>query len=114
LKLHKKTDGIGIRVHQKSVAKFKQKLKEITGRSNAMSIAARVEKLRQCITGWVNYYGMADMAKLAILLDEWLRRRIRMCVWEQGKKIKTRHENLVKLGIGDRKALEYANTRKGY
>jgi hypothetical protein len=110
---HKK-DGIGIRVHQKPVAKFKQKLKEITGRSNAMSTAQRVEKLRQCITGWVNYFGMADMAKLAKSLDEWLRRRIRMCVWKQWKKIKTRHDNLVRLGIGDRKAWEYANTRKGY
>jgi RNA-directed DNA polymerase len=109
-----KKDGIGIRVHQKPVAKFKQKLKEITGRSNAMSTAARVEKLRQCIIGWVNYFGMADMAKLASSLDEWLRRRIRMCVWKQWKKIKTRHDNLVKLGIGDRKAWEYANTRKGY
>jgi RNA-directed DNA polymerase len=110
---HKK-GGMGVRVHQKPVNKFKQKLKEITGRSNAMSMDQRIEKLKQCIIGWVNYFGIADMKKLAISLDEWLRRRIRMCFWKQWKKIKTKHDNLVKLGIDNHKAWEHANTRKSY
>ncbi len=37
-----------------------------------------------------------------------------MCYWKQWKKIKTKHDNLVKLRINDGKAWEYANTRKGY
>jgi hypothetical protein len=37
-----------------------------------------------------------------------------MCFWKQWKKIKTKHKNLVKLGIPNSKAWEYANTRKGY
>ena len=37
-----------------------------------------------------------------------------MCFWKQWKKIKTRHDNLVRLGIGSIKAWEFANTRKGY
>ncbi|MBP2645965.1 MAG: Reverse transcriptase/maturase family protein [Firmicutes bacterium] len=110
---HKK-GRIGIRVHPKSVKKFKQKLKEVTGRSNAMSMEQRAEKLRQCIVGWVNYFGMADMKAIAKALDEWLRRRIRMCFWKQWKKIGTKHNNLVAHGIDRRKAWEYANTRKSY
>jgi len=110
---HKK-GGIGIRVHPKPVKKFKQKLKEITGRSNGKSMAQRMLKLNQSITGWVNYFGIADMKGIAQSLDEWLRRRIRMCFWKQWKKIKTRHDNLVRLGIDNSKAWEYANTRKGY
>jgi RNA-directed DNA polymerase len=110
---HKK-GGIGIRVHHKVVEKFKQKLKEITGRSNAMSMACRMLKLKQQLTGWVNYFGMADMMELVKLLDKWLRRRIRMCFWKQWKKIKTRHNNLVRFGIENSKAWEFANTRKGY
>jgi group II intron reverse transcriptase/maturase len=109
-----KKGGIGIRVHPKPVDKFKQKLKEITGRSRSMSIEERMVKLRQCITGWANYFGMADMQRLAKNLDEWLRRRIRMCYWKQWKKVKTKHDNLVKLGISKNKAWEYANTRKSY
>ena len=110
---HKK-GGIGIRIHPKPVKKFKQKLKEITGRSNAMSMEKRMMKLKQAITGWITYFGIADMGKLVKTMDEWLRRRIRMCYWKQWKKIRTRHDNLVKMGIGKHKAWEYANTRKGY
>lgn len=109
-----KKGGTGIRVHPKSVRKLKARLKEPTGRSNAMSAYERIEKLKQIITGWVNYFGIADMGGLAKELDEWLRRRIRMCYWKRWKKIKTRHDNLVRLGIDNYKAWEYANTRKGY
>ena len=105
--------GMGIRVHPASLKKFKAKLKEITGRSNAMSMEQRAEKLRQYIVGWV-YFGMPDMKTAAQTVNEWLRRRIRMCFWKQWKKIRTKHDNLVKLGIGNRKAWEYANTRKSY
>jgi group II intron reverse transcriptase/maturase len=106
--------GMGIRVHPKPVKKFKQKLKEITGRSNAMSVEDRRDKLRQCIVGWVNYFGMADMKVTARALDEWLHRRIRMCYWKQWKKISAKRENLMKLGLDERIAREYANTRKSY
>ena len=47
-------------------------------------------------------------------LDEWLRRRVRMCFWKQRKRIKTKHSNLVKLGVENYKVWEYANTRKSY
>ena len=106
--------GVGIRVHPKPVEKFKEKLKEITGRSKGYSLQELILKLKQVITGWVNYFKLADMAKLAKQLDEWLRRRIRMCFWKRWKKVKTRFKNLIKLGIDRPKAWEYSNTRKGY
>ncbi|MCP3684974.1 MAG: group II intron reverse transcriptase/maturase [bacterium] len=109
-----KKGGVGIRVHPKSVMKLKCKLKEITGRSNAKSMGQRMLRLKQVITGWVNYFKIADMGKRLKTLDEWLRRRIRMCLWKQWKRIKSKHDNLVKLGINNSKAWEYANTRKGY
>lgn len=109
-----KKGGVGIRVHPKPVKKFKDKLKEITGRSKAQSVVEIILKLKQTITGWVNYFKIADMGQLVRDLDEWLRRRIRMCYWKRWKRIKTKHDNLVKLGVENHKAWEYANTRKGY
>ena len=109
-----KKGEMGIRVHQNSVKKLKSKLKEITGRSNAMSMELRAIKLRQVIVGWVNYFKLADMKSILKTLDEWLRRRIRLCYWKQWKRIKTKHNNLKRLGINEYKAWEYANTRKGY
>jgi len=103
-----------IRVHAKPLSRLKAKLKKLTGRSIGFSMEARTDKLNQVIRGWVNYYRMADMGKHCQMTDEWLRRRLRMCYWKQWKKIGTRHDNLVRLGISYSKAWEFANTRKGY
>jgi len=89
-------------------------LKKITGRSNAMSMELRSIKLKQVIIGWINYFKLADMKSTLTSLDEWLRRRLRLCYWKQWKKIKTKYDNLKLLGIEEYKAWEYANTRKGY
>ena len=81
---------------------------------SAMSMAQRIEKLSSLIRGWVSYFRLADMKKHCQDLDEWMRRRLRMCYWKDWKKISTKHSNLVKLGIDTSKAWEFANTRKGY
>ena len=109
-----KKGEMGIRVHQVSIKKLKRKLKSITGRSNAMSMELRAVKLKQLIVGWIGYFKLADMKSTLRELDEWLRRRLRLCYWKQWKKIKTKHDNLVKLGVENWKAWEHANTRKGY
>ena len=46
--------------------------------------------------------------------DEWLRCRIRMCIWKAWKKSKTKVANLIKCGINKYQAYEWGNTRKGY
>lgn len=100
--------------HQISVKKLKEKLKQLTSRSWGMSTSHRVMKLKQLIVGWVNYFKIGQMKTLCKELDEHLRFRLRMCIWKQWKKVKTRYKNLQKLGIPREKAWEWANTRKGY
>jgi len=108
-------DGVTrIRVHPKSLKRLRARLKELTGRSIGISMEARVVKLNQTIQGWVNYYKLANMGKHCQKTDEWLRRRLRMCFWKQWKKIGTRLDNLIRLGLSRSKAWEFANTRKGY
>jgi len=101
-------------IHKKPISRFKARVKEITSRSNAMSMEMRKEKLNQLIRGWVNYFHIADMDGVAGKLDQWIRRRIRMCYWKQWKKICTKRENLMRLGLNQHKAWMYANTRKSY
>jgi len=103
-----------LRVHPKSIAKMKERMRTLTSRSNGWGYARRKEALRQYITGWVNYFKLADMKKLLERVDEWYRRRLRMVIWKQWKRIRTRGRNLTKLGINKYKAWEWANTRKGY
>jgi len=106
--------GYRIRVDEKSIRRLKEKLRLLTSRSKGWSMDTRIERLNLAIRGWVNYFHLADMRKLLVRLDAWLRRRLRMCYWKQWKKIKTKHDKLVKLGIPSRKAWEHANTRKSY
>jgi group II intron reverse transcriptase/maturase len=103
-----------LRVHPKSIAKMKERIKTLTSRSNGWGYARRKEALRQYITGWVNYFKLADMKRLLVRVDEWYRRRLRMVIWKQWKRVRTRGRNLMKLGIVEYKAWEFANTRKGY
>ena len=106
--------GYRIRVDAKSIKRLMDKLRLLTSRSKGWSMSTRISRLNQVIRGWVNYFSLADMRKLCLRLDAWLRRRLRMCYWKQWKRIKTKHDNLVRLGIASRKAWEHANTRKSY
>ncbi|NLM87745.1 MAG: group II intron reverse transcriptase/maturase [Syntrophomonadaceae bacterium] len=103
-----------LRIHPKSVQKFKDKIREVTGRSNGMGTLARKTRLNQTIRGWINYFKLADAKKLLQRLDEWIRSRIRMVIWKRWKKVRTRFENLKRLGIKEEQAWMWANTRKGY
>lgn len=103
-----------VRVHQKSVAKMKDRIRELTSRSNGWSNDRRIKRLRSYIIGWVNYYKIADMKSLLSKIDEWMRRRIRMVFWKQWKRVRTKRKMLKALGYSKQKALEFANTRKGY
>ena len=102
-----------LKVHSKSAAKMKAKLKELTSRNNGWGNEYRAMKLTQFIRGWVNYFAMADMKKLLTTTDEWLRRRLRAIYWKQWKKVKTRYRMINKFGVPKCKVHQLANCRKG-
>lgn len=103
-----------LRIHPKSVQKFKDKIREVTRRSNGMGVEARKIRLNQVVRGWMNYFKLADAKNLIQGLDEWIRSRIRMVTWKRWKKVRTRFENLKRSGIKEEQAWMWANTRKGY
>lgn len=111
---YRRKGEVRVRIHPKSIAKMKARVKELTARSNGMGNGDRATKLRRYIMGWVNYFKIADMKKLLHSTDEWMRRRIRMIYWKQWKRVKTKFKMLQSLGIHKQKAWEYANTRKSY
>ena len=86
-------------VHPKSKAKMKSKLKELTSRSNGWGYEVRKRKLTEYVRGWIGYYHLASLKTFLSKMDEWLRHRIRMCIWKAWKRPKTRMENLIKCGI---------------
>lgn len=106
--------GVNIRIHEQSYKRFKDKVREITNRNIGISMEVRLKKLNQITIGWLNYFVIAKAKSRIMELEGWIRRRLRACIWKQWKKVRTKHKNLIKLGIPNGKAWEYANTRKSY
>jgi len=104
----------GMRPHGKSLKRFKDKIRELTSRKQAVPIDQILRKLKAYTTGWLGYYAISDMKTRMSELNEWTRRRIRQIFWKQWKRIKTKRDNLVRLGISKGTAWEWANSRLGY
>ena len=64
-----------------------------------MGYKRRKQVLHETIRGWVGYFKLADMKTSLEVIDQWLRRRIRMCIWKAWKRPKTRFKNLIECGI---------------
>ena len=101
-------------ISKQSLKRHKDKIREILSRAKPMTLEQRIIKLNQINIGWINYYGIAKCKGIAQQLDKWIRLRLRMCIWKQWKKVKTRYKNLKKLGLNHYQAIKFANTRRGY
>ena len=112
--MYKTGKKAGIRPHGKSIKRFKDKIRELTSRKQARSVELILKRLKRFTVGWLGYYSIADMESRIKSLNEWIRRRIRQIYWKQWKKIRTKHDNLVKLGIDNENAWKWANSRKAY
>lgn len=107
-------NGYYVRAHAKSLKKAKQKLKELTSRSQGRNVRTVMENVKVYIRGWLGYFGIASIKNTMEEWDGWLRRRFRMYIWKQWKNPRTRVKNLKKLGMPDWQAYRNGNTRKGY
>ena len=111
---YQRKEEIGIRVHEKPLKRFKERLKALTSRKRSGTIGQILDELIRLINGWLGYYRIADIRAFLQRVSEWLRRRIRQIYWKRWKRVRTRFENLIKLGVTKDQAWQWANTRKGY
>lgn len=103
-----------VRIAKQSLKRMKSKIRELTARKMPFPMEYRIQKLNQYLIGWCGYFALADTKSVFASLDGWIRRRLRMCLWKNWKKPRTKVRNLIRLGIPDWKAYEWGNTRKGY
>jgi RNA-directed DNA polymerase len=103
-----------IRLAPKTVKRFKTKIRELTSRRKSQSMEQRIQKLNEYLLGWSGYFRLADTRSVFQSLDEWVRRRLRMCLLKHWKKPKTRRRNLIALGIPEEQAVLISSSRKGY
>jgi len=67
---------------QKSLDSFKDKIRNMTRRSNGLSTRQLIERINPVLRGWGNYYRIGNVRKLFNRLGRWIVRRI----WSHRKK----------------------------
>ena len=106
--------GKKIRWTESSFQEFHYQLKYLTRRSWGVSMEYRFRKLNQYIRGWMNYYGISQYYSPVQNIDDWLRRRIRMCYWKQWRYPRTKVRKLMELGVPRDFAIMTGASSKSY
>ena len=104
---------IKCKVAAKPLANFKQRIRQLTGRSGGRSMFDVVERLRRYVLGWKAYFQLAQTPRIWLTLDEWLRHRLRAIQLKHWKRGTTMYRELKALGASDSVARQVAgNSRR--
>ena len=102
-----------IRLAPKTIDRFKDKIRELTNRTRSMPMERRIAKLNRYLLGWIGYFRLASAKSHCERFDQWIRRRLRMCLWKQWKRVRSRLRELRALGVPEWACFVMANSRRG-
>src|SRR6202522_3189472 len=97
----------------KAVDRFKQRIREITGRAKGVSMETTMEELAPYMRGWRSYLGFCETPEVLMGLTRWVRLRLRAAMWRQWKTPRRRREALIELGVRERLASNTAGSGRG-
>jgi RNA-directed DNA polymerase len=105
--------GAKRRIADKALARFKQKVRELTGRTRGVSIERMTKDLAEYLRGWRGYFGFCETPSELQRLDQWIRHRLRSMIWKQWKHGKVRFAQLCKRGVNPAMAAQTARSVHG-
>jgi RNA-directed DNA polymerase len=94
-----------------SLENFKHNIRRLTARSWGISMEERITRLSDYIGGWRAYFALSELYHLLPELDEWIRRRVRMCYIKRWRR--TRIRNLISLGAVTGQTIAVGLSSKG-
>ncbi len=101
------------RVAPKALAAMKGRVRQITARNGGRSMQTVIAELRSYLTGWKQYFRLAETPRLLSDLDEWLRHRLRLVQLKQWKRGNTVYREMKRLGANEDAARQVAgNSRR--
>jgi RNA-directed DNA polymerase len=71
------------RISIKSIKRFKNRVREITGRVRGKRITEIIRELRRFMLGWQAYFNITEVRYVLRELDSWVKRRLRCYLWKQ-------------------------------
>lgn len=100
-------------VKKSSWEALRRKLKRITKKTLGYKFEDRLQQLKRIWSGWLHNYRIANIYTKLKKLDEWLRNRLRYCIWHDWKKPERKRKNFIRLGIEKGQAYAWSRTRMG-
>ncbi len=107
-------DQARLKVPKEIQKRFRKKAKLLFRRGRGMNLQRFISKyLNPFLRGWANYYRLCKVKTLAEKLDSWLRRRLRLIIWRQWKKPRTRFKRFIAFGLDYDHAMQCAYNARG-
>lgn len=100
-------------ISPKSVARAKDKIRQITRRNRGRSLVQVIVELNLFLLGWILYYRYAACRFELQCMDEWIRRRLRCYRLKQRKRGKSISGFLRKMGVSAASASKVGSSGKG-
>jgi RNA-directed DNA polymerase len=101
------------RIAPKALARFKERVRELTRRTSGRSIGRMVATLSSYLLGWRGYFGFCETPSVLTSLDSWIQRRLRCVVWKQWRRGRRRFVELIQQGVGKDLAAQTAGSCHG-
>jgi group II intron reverse transcriptase/maturase len=91
-------------VSRKALKAMKARVRQITSRNGGRRLEEMAKELKAYLTGWKEYFRLAETPGVFAGLDSWIRRRMRMARLKQWKRGKTIYRELREAGVSARAA----------
>jgi RNA-directed DNA polymerase len=99
---------------EKTIQKFRHMVKHFTKRNWGVSIEYRIAALSRYLRGWINYFRTSNRYLDFEEVDQWIRRRLRACIWKQWRHTRTKIRELRKRGVSMKQAVSTGASNKSY
>ena len=101
------------RIAPKALLRCKQRVRELTQRTQGISLEQMTKELASYLRGWKSYFGYSQTPSVLERLDHWIRRRLRSVIWKQWKRSRVRVAQLRQRNIGMDLAAQTAGSPHG-
>jgi RNA-directed DNA polymerase len=103
-----------LKVAAESVARMQDKIRQLFRKGRGRNLQRFIqEELSPVLRGWINYFRLAEVKGSLEDMDGWLRRKLRVVIWRQGKRVWRRAKLLMQRGLSEERAWRSATNGRG-
>ena len=102
-----------LKVAPGSVKRVKAHIREIVRKGRGRSLAKVIGEITPFLRGWVAYFRLSQVKNVFEEMDQWIRRKMRLILWRQWKRPRTRAKKVIRLGIDRARAYPSAYNGRG-